>query len=122
MEFLAKHLWTIFEVCDEETHDGDSFKPDLASGAALFLSALNGAKDTDYQCLRNVDKKALLAEWAQADQEKAHREYAALITAVPGHRDADRCAELCAAFQYKNQRRFREYVKEGLSALYRDEG
>ena len=109
MEFLAKHLW-------------HSFKPDLASGAALFLSALNGAKDTDYQCLRNVDKKALLAEWAQADQEKAHREYAALITAVPGHRDADRCAELCAAFQYKNQRRFREYVKEGLSALYRDEG
>ena len=122
MEFLAKNLWHIFEVCEEERTDGDSFSPDLVNGAVLFLSALNGAKDTDYKCLRNVDKKALLAEWAQADKEKAHREYAALIASVPGHRDADRCAELCAAFQHKNQRRFREYVKEGLSALYRDEG
>lgn len=121
MEFLAKHLWTIFEVCDEETHDGDSFRPDLASGAALFLSALNGAKDTDYKCLRNVDKKALLAEWAQADQEKAHREYAALVAAVPGHRDADRCAELCAAFQKKDRKAFEKYVAEGLSALEKGE-
>ena len=121
MEFLAKHLWTIFEVCDEETHDGDSFKPDLASGAALFLSALNGAKDTDYKCLQKLDRKALLAEWSKADQQTAHREYAALVAAVPGHRDADKCAELCKAFQKKDRKAFEKAVAEGLAALYKPE-
>lgn len=121
MEFLAKHLWSIFEVCDEESRDGDGFVPDLAAGAALYLGALNGAKDTGYQALAKADKAALLAEWAAADQEKAQREYAALIAAVPGHRDADKCAELCAAFQAKDRNAFERAVAEGLSALYKDE-
>lgn len=121
MEFLAKNLWHIFEVCEEERTDGDSFSPDLVNGAVLFLSALNGAKDTDYKCLKHVDKKALLAEWSKADQSKAHREYAALVAAVPGHRDADKCAELCKAFQAKDRVLFKECVDEGLAALYKDE-
>lgn len=121
MEFLAKHLWTIFEVCEEERTDGDSFSPDLVNGAVLFLSALNGAKDTDYKCLQKLDRKALLAEWAQADQQAAHREYAALVAAVPGHRDADKCAELCAAFQKKDRGLFEKHVADGLAALYKGE-
>ena len=121
MEFLAKHLWTIFEVCEEERTDGDSFSPDLVNGAVLFLSALNGAKDTDYKCLKHVDKKSLLAEWSKADQSKAHREYAALVAAVPGHQDADKCAELCKAFQAKDRKAFERAVADGLTALYKDE-
>lgn len=121
MEFLAKNLWHIFEVCEEERTDGDSFSPDLVNGAVLFLSALNGAKDTDYQCLKGVDRKALLAEWAKADREKAHREYTALVAAVPGHRDADKCAELCAAFQKGDRHAFNEAICDGLEALYKDE-
>lgn len=121
MEFLAKNLWHIFEVCDEERTDGDSFSPDLVNGAVLFLSALNGAKDTDYKCLQKLDKKALLAEWAQVDQQVAHREYAALIASVPGHRDADKCAELCKAFQAKDRNLFEKHVAEGLAALYKPE-
>lgn len=121
MEFLTKHLWDIFKVCEEERTDGDSFSPDLVNGAVLFLSALNGAKDTDYKCLKHVDKKALLAEWSKADQQVAHREYAALVAAVPGHRDADKCAELCKAFQAKDRKAFEKHVAEGLAALYKDE-
>lgn len=121
MEFLAKNLWHIFEVCEEETNDGDNFVPDLTAGASLFLHALSGGRDADYKCLRNVDKKALLAEWSKADQQKAHREYAALVAAVPGHRDADKCAELCKAFQAKDRVLFKECVDEGLAALYKDE-
>ena len=121
MEFLAKHLWTIFEVCDEETNDGDNFVPDLTAGASLFLHALSGGRDADYKCLRNVDKKALLAEWSKADQSKAHREYTALVARVPGHDDADKCAELCAAFQKKDRKAFEKHVAEGLAALYKDE-
>lgn len=119
MEFLAKNLWNIFEVCDEETHDGDSFSPDLANGAILYLSALEGAKDTDYKCLKKVDKKSLLAEWKSCDQQKAMTEYQALVTAVPGHRDADRCAELCAAFQKKDKASFNKHIADGLTALYK---
>lgn len=121
MEFLAKHLWTIFEVCEEETHDGDNFVPDLTAGASLFLHALSGGKDADYKCLQKLDRKALLAEWAQADQQVAHREYAALVAAVPGHRDADKCAELCAAFRKKDRKAFEKHVAEGLAALYKGE-
>ena len=121
MEFLAKNLWHIFEVCEEERTDGDSFSPDLVNGAVLFLSALNGAKDTDYKCMRTVDKKALLAEWSKADQSKAHREYTALVARVPGHDDADKCAELCAAFQKKDRKAFEKHVAEGLAALYKPE-
>lgn len=121
MEFLAKNLWHIFEVCEEERTDGDSFSPDLVNGAALYLAALSGAKDTDYKCLKNVDRKALLAEWSKADQEKAHREYTALVAAVPGHRDADKCAELCKALQKGDRKAFERAVAEGLSKLYRNE-
>ena len=121
MEFLTKHLWDIFKVCEEERTDGDNFSPDLVNGAALYLAALNGAKDTDYKCLKGVDRKALLAEWAKADQSKAHREYTALVAAVPGHRDADKCAELCAAFQKKDRKAFARAVAEGLAALYKPE-
>ena len=121
MEFLAKNLWHIFEVCEEERTDGDSFSPDLVNGAVLYLSALGGAKDTDYKCLKHVDKKALLAEWSKADQSKAHREYTALVTAVPGHRDADKCAELCAAFSKGDHKAFDAAIADGLSKLYRNE-
>lgn len=121
MEFLAKNLWHIFEVCEEERTDGDSFSPDLVIGAVLFLSALDRAKDTDYKCLQKLDRKALLAEWAQADKDKAYREYSALIASVPSHRDADRCAELCKAFQAKDRKAFEKCVSEGLAALYKGE-
>lgn len=121
MEFLTKHLWDIFKVCEEERTDGDNFSPDLVNGAVLFLSALNGAKDTDYKCLQKLDRKALLAEWSKADKEKAHREYAALVAAVPGHRDADKCAELCDAFQKGDRHAFNEAICDGLEALYKDE-
>ena len=46
-------------------------------------------------------------------------EYQALITAVPGHRDADRCAELCAAFQKKDKASFNKHIADGLAALYK---
>ena len=117
MKFLAKNLWNIYAVAQEERADGDAFVADMGNADDLFLAALAGKKDTDYQCLRGLDKAALLAQWEAEDQAAAQAEYRALVIGDIGHRDAERYKELCAAFQAGDKAAFAAAVVDGLKHL-----
>ena len=117
MKFLAKHLWSIFEVAQKERSDGDRFTGDMSVADDLFLAGLIGKKDCNYRCLEGLDKPALLAQWEAEDKAAAKAEYRALVIGDPDHRAADRYKELCAAFTMGDRRGFELAVKSGLEAL-----
>lgn len=113
MNFLSKHMWTIYGVLKEENRDGDNFKPDLTAGLALFVAALEGRKDTDYACMKDVDKPAVLAEW-EANYPVIKNQYDALVL-----RDgpANRMKELAEAFQAGDREKFSAVLEDGLAAM-----
>lgn len=116
--FLKENLWTIYEVLKEENHDGDNFSPDLTNGLALFVAALEGRKDTDYACMKDVDKSTVLADW-ESNHPTIKSQYDALVL-----RDgpALRRKELAAAFQAGDREKFDAIVEEGLAVLGDPEG
>lgn len=122
MEFLTKHLWDIFAVGKEENTDGDSLHVDMATAVNMYIECLSGNPEHDYKCVPVADRAALYKEWCNCNQDKAQREYSALVNAVPGLRHADRYKELCAAFNANDRKAFDAAVADGLSALYRAEG
>lgn len=115
--FLTENLWTIYEVLKEECHDGDNFSPDLTNGLALFVAALEGRKDTDYMCMKGVDKPAVLAAW-QEDYPAIKNQYDALVL-----RDgpALRRKELAEAFQAGDREKFDTIAAEGLALIAAEE-
>lgn len=116
--FLTDNLWTIYEVLKEENHDGDNFNPDLTNGLALFVAALEGRKDTDYACMKDVDKPAVLADW-EANYPAIKNQYDALVL-----RDgpANRMKELAEAFTAGDREAFEAAKESGLAVLHEPEG
>lgn len=107
MEFLAKHLWEIYEIATASGKDGTAATVDMGGADDLFIHNLTGA-----------DK----AEWESCNQDKAKREYDALVIGTTGIREADKYKELCAAFLDGDRAAFDKAVACGLAALYRSEG
>ncbi len=116
--FLKENLWTIYEVLKEECCDGDAFAPDLTNGLALFVAALEGRKDTDYICMKGVDKPVVLVDWKE-HYGAIKSQYNALVL-----RDgpALRRKELAEAFQAGDRKKFDAIVEEGLAVLGEAEG
>lgn len=115
--FLTENLWTIYEVLKEECNDGDNFSPDLTNGLALFVAALEDRKDTNYACMKGVDKPAVLADWKE-HSSTIKSQYDALVL-----RDgpALRRKELAAAFQAGDRKKFDAIAAEGLSLIAAEE-
>ena len=111
--FLKENLWTIYEVLKEENHDGDNFNPDLTNGLALFVAALEGRKDTDYICMKGVDKPAVLADWKEHYGDIKSQYDALVLRGGP----ALRRKELAAGFPAGGRGAFAAIVGEGLAAL-----
>ena len=117
MEILARNLWKIFEIAREENNDGDNFNPDMTVADDLFIASLEGRKDCDYKCMKDVDKAALLKEWNKCDKVKAKLEYDALVVGRIGYKKADRYKELCDAFKQNDKVKFSAAVISGLQSM-----
>lgn len=118
--FLVDNLWTIFEVAREERTDGDNFKGDLTTAPAVFLNALEGGKDFD--CLKDVDRAALLNQWKEEDQKAAKAEYDAIVGNDMDNPGARKFKELTAAFTAGDRAAFEAAKADGLAAYTPEEG
>lgn len=117
MEILARNLWKIFEIAREENNDGDNFNPDMTVADDLFTGSLEGRKNCDYDCMKSVDKAALLKEWNNCNQAKAKLEYDALVVGRIGYKKANRYKELCDAFKKNDKVKFSAVVISGLQNM-----
>lgn len=111
--FMMENLWTIYEMLREECNDGDNFSPDLTNGLALFVAALNGANDTDYDCMKNVNKEAALSDWNKNYPEIKNQYEALLLHSGP----VNRMKELSVAFKNGNRNEFDKIVEDGLKNM-----
>ena len=115
--FLTENLWTIYEVLKEECHDGDNFSPDLTNGLALFVAALEGRKDTDYACMKGVDKPTVLVDWKEHSSTVKNQYDALVLRDGP----ALRRKELAQAFQAGDRKKFDAIAAEGLALIAAEE-